>query len=362
MATEARTQGLTPELASVLELARWAPSGDNTQPWRFRLISADEIEVLYRPSAALGVFNLDHFAGYLAMGGLLESIDIAASLHGWKTEISTEGAVGDRFRVKFERAGRQPSALAPFLEARATQRRPLSPRRLSAAHKRALEASVGASYDLEWIETGAAKARLAWLLAAVDKVRLTIPEAYAVHRDTVAWGARFSEDRIPDAAIAVDPVLLRVMRWAMQSWSRVRFLNRYLWGHGLPRLEMDFLPAVFCGAHCLVVSKTPMSGVEDAVAGGRAMQRLWLTAASLGLQAQPEMAPLIFSRYTERATAFTEIAERRADMVALSEGLADFFGATNWTRAAFLLRFGHGKAAKARSLRKPLADLLISDA
>ena len=345
----------------MLERARWAPSGDNTQPWRFRLLRADEIEVLYRPSAALGVFNLDHFAGYLAMGGLLESIDIAASLHGWKTEISAQGA-GDRFRVKFEPAGRRPSPLVPFLEARATQRRPLSPRRLSEAHRQALEAGVGAAYGLKWIETAGAKARLAWLLARVDKVRLTIPEAYAVHRDTVAWGARFSDDRIPDAAIAVDPVLLHVMRWAMRSWSRVRFLNRYLWGHGLPRLEMDFLPALLCGAHCLVVSKTPMSGVEDVVAGGRAMQRLWLTAASLGLQAQPEMAPVIFSRYTGRATAFTEIAERRADMAALSEGLADFFGATNWAQAAFLLRLGHGKAAKARSLRKPLADLMTSDA
>lgn len=346
----------------MLERARWAPSGDNTQPWRFRVLRADEIEVLYRPSAALGVFNLDHFAGHLAMGGLLESIDIAASLHGWETEISLEGAAAGRFRVKFEPAGRQPSPLVPFLEARATQRRPLSPRRLSEAHKQALEACVGGAFALKWVETAGAKARLGWLLARVDKIRLTIPEAYAVHRDTVDWGARLSEDRIPDAAIAVDPLLLGVMRWAMRSWSRVRFLNRYLWGHGLPRLEMDFLPAVFCGAHCLVVSKTPMRSVEDGVAGGRAMQRLWLTAASLGLQAQPEMAPLIFSRYIGRATAFTEIAERRADMAVLSEELADFFGAANWTRAAFLLRLGHGEAPEARSLRKPLADLMTSHA
>lgn len=361
MATETGTPGLTPELASVLERARWAPSGDNTQPWRFRPLRADEIEVLYRPSDALGVFNLDHFAGYLAMGGLLESIDIAASMHGWNAVIATAGEARDRYRIRFEPGQRPSSPLLPFLDTRATQRRPLSPRRLTDAEKQALEASVGAFYTLTWVENRAARTRLGGLLAQVDKVRLTIPEAYAVHRDTVAWSARFSEDRIPDAAIAVDRLLLRLMRWAMRSWPRVRFLNRYLWGHGLPRLEMDLLPAVFCGAHCLLVGKAPPSDIRDIVAAGRAMQRLWLTAASLGLQAQPEMAPLIFSRYVARATAFTEIPERRADMAALNERLANFFGATDWTHAVFMMRFGHGKAASSRSLRKPLADLLVSD-
>lgn len=352
---------MTPELAAVLERARWAPSGDNTQPWRFRALGADEIEVLYRPSDALGVFNLDHFAGHLAMGALLESIDIAASMHGWRAVISTDHAGEGRFPIGFEAAGRAASPLLPFLQERATQRRPLSPKRLTGAQKRILEASVGAAFSVEWVEGAGAKARLGVLLARVDKVRLTIPETFAVHRDTVAWGARFSEDRIPDAAIAVDPLLLRVMRWAMQSWSRVHFLNRYLWGHGLPRVEMDLLPSLFCGAHALLVSQTPMSSVGDVIAGGRAMQRLWLTAASLGLQAQPEMAPVIFSRYAAGATAFTEVAEQRLYAAALSGRFADFFGAGNWTQATFLMRFGFGAPAQSRSLRKPLSDLWISD-
>lgn len=345
----------------MLERARWAPSGDNTQPWRFRALGADEIEVLYRPSDALGVFNLDHFAGHLAMGALLESIDIAASMHGWRAVISTDGAGEGRFPIRFDAAGRAASPLLPFLEDRATQRRPLSPKRLTDAQKRILDASVGAAFSLVWVESAGAKARLGGLLARVDKVRLTISETFAVHRDTVAWGARFSEDRIPDAAIAVDPLLLRVMRWAMQSWSRVQFLNRYLWGHGLPRVEMDLLPALFCGAHALLVSKTAMDGVEDVVAGGRAMQRLWLTAASLGLQAQPEMAPVIFSRYAASGMAFTQVAEQRRDAAVLSGRFADFFGAGNWAHAAFLMRFGFGAQARSRSLRKPLSDLWISD-
>lgn len=29
----------------ILDLARWAPSGDNTQPWRFEIVSDDSIAV-----------------------------------------------------------------------------------------------------------------------------------------------------------------------------------------------------------------------------------------------------------------------------------------------------------------------------
>jgi hypothetical protein len=229
---------------------------------------------------------------------------------------------------------------------------------LSAAEKHALETSVGKFYSLVWVEAWHAKTRLAWLLGLIDKVRLIIPEAYEVHRDTVAWDTQFSEDRIPDAAIAVDPVLIRVMRWAMKSWPRVQILNRYLWGHGLPRLEMDVVPALFCGAHCLLVANQPITNAQEGVEAGRAMQRLWLTATSLGLQGQPEMAPLIFSRYAAQNRIFTVNTKGWSQTQKLAQQFALFFGNEDWSRAAFMMRLGAGKPPQARSLRKPLADLI----
>ncbi|OZA24983.1 MAG: hypothetical protein B7X93_11070 [Hydrogenophilales bacterium 17-61-9] len=352
---------MSPELASVLKLARWAPSGDNTQPWRFRLLGENAIEVLYRPSDSLGVFNLDHFAGHLAMGALLESLDVAASAHGWEMEASHKAEPDTAsFSVRFKPANRPPSALLPFLESRVTQRRALSWSRLSAEEKRSLETSVGKFYSLIWVEDWPAKTRLAKLLGLIDKIRLTIPEAYEVHRDTIAWGTRFSEDRIPDAAIAVDPLLIRVMRWAMKSWPRVQVLNRFLWGHGLPRLEMDVIPALFCGAHCLLMANQLVTSTQEGVEAGRSMQRLWLTATSLGLQAQPEMAPVIFSRYAAQNRAFTVNTKGWSQAQQLTQRFALLFGDDRWNRTAFMMRLGAGKAPQARSLRKPLADLIES--
>ena len=54
---------------------------------------------------------------------------------------------------------------------------------------------------------------------------------------------------MPSASLGADAVLLGVMRWAMASWERVNFLNRYAGGTVMPRLVMDFLPGLFCSAH-----------------------------------------------------------------------------------------------------------------
>ncbi|MFC6668971.1 hypothetical protein [Marinobacterium aestuariivivens] len=37
------------------------------------------------------------------------------------------------------------------------------------------------------------------------KVRLTMPEAYAVHSRIIDWGQQFSDDKIPEQAVGIDP-------------------------------------------------------------------------------------------------------------------------------------------------------------
>lgn len=344
----------------MLDLARWAPSADNTQPWRFRLQGGNEIDVLYCPPSYLDIFNLDHFAGYMAIGGLIESLDIAASAHGWEMSIFPYETDMLNFRIRFNAANRRPSILIPYLRSRVTQRRALSLYRLTEGEKRVLEESVENFYSTIWIEDWLAKTRLAWLLGLGDKIRLTIPETYQVHRETVAWGVNFSENGIPDAALAVDPLLLRLMRWAMVSPSRVTMLNRYFLGHKLPRLEMDIIPALRCGAHCLLVANQPPRNFQESVAAGRFMQKFWLTAESLRLQTQPEMAPLIFSRYVAQDKRFTVAENGWSQAKLLKQKFSFFFGEEKWGRAAFMMRLGKGKRPLARSDRRSLADLIIS--
>ena len=111
--------------------------------------------------------------------------------------------------------------LLPFIKIRCTQRRAFSTKALTRQQKQQLEASVGTGFRVIWLEGYENKWRFAKLLFRNAQIRLTIEEAYEVHKRVIEWHAQFSEDKIPDQAVGLDPLTLKLMRWAMQSWERV---------------------------------------------------------------------------------------------------------------------------------------------
>ena len=350
---------------AVLELARWAPSGDNTQPWRFAIEAADHVVVYGFDTRSHCVYDLDGHSSQLAIGGLLESIRIAATVHGLRTRTIRRANVPDShptFDVYFEReAGQRPSKLAGHLERRSVQRSSMQTRALTSQEKAALEDSAGAAYQVHWLQGLANRWRAARLLWLNARLRLTLPEAYEVHRRIIEWNARFSEDRIPDQALGASALTVRLMRFALQSWPRVQFLNTWLGGTIAPRIELDLIPGLRCAAHFLISSRLPCVSLDDYVAAGAAMQRFWLTATSLGLQLQPEMTPLIFARYAAEGRRFAKAAGAQPDAEEIARRLRALFGAAAAAGGVFMGRIGEGACAKARSLRLPLDALLTRE-
>ena len=351
-------------LENILDQARWAPSGDNTQPWRFEVVDPRHVVVHGFDTRSHCVYDLDGHPSQLSLGALLESMALAASSHGLRMEARRHGGLPDTLPtidVRFvDSPGMLPDPLAAFLPQRSVQRRRLSTRRLRASEKVALAASLPSGYSVQWFEGWRMRLACARLMYDNAKLRLTMPEAHKVHRDVIEWGARFSTDRIPEQALGVDPMTARLMRWVMHSWRRVDFFNTWLAGTVAPRLQMDLLPGLYCAAHFVLLAEAPPRHIDDYVAAGRAMQRFWLTATQLGLQLQPELTPLIFARYVRERRAFS----RTDGMLELAQELAlqcqAVLGAVAFDRAVFLGRIGAGPAAQARSLRRPLQDLLVA--
>ncbi len=346
----------------ILELARWAPSGDNTQPWRFQLTDARSFAIHATDTRDWCVYDLQGRASQLAVGALLETIALAASGEGFAAQFTRRGDSPESAPVvDVELRARADLAADPLREQipkRATQRRPLSRRPLTAGAKRQLEDGLPPGYAVVWIEGPSEKRRMARLLFRNAGIRLSIPEAYRVHREVIEWGAQYSQDRIPDAAVGLDPLTLHLMRWAMKSWERVAFLNRYLGGTLMPRLQLDYLPALRCAAHFALVAERAPTTVDDYFAAGRAVQRLWLGAASAGLQFQPEMTPVIFAGYVREGIRFTQVESALREAASLRRELEDIVGEAA-SRTVFAGRLGYGRAPTARSLRLPLSRLLI---
>ncbi len=360
----ASTQEAQPATAMerVLELARWAPSGDNTQPWRFELAGKRACVVHGSDTRDWCVYDLQGRASQIAVGALLETIAVAASKDGLRAEFrrradTTETAPQIEVELVDDPAISRDS-LYDFIKQRVTQRRSFSPEPLAPSDKQRLEACLPDGFRVVWIEGDASKKRLARLLFLSARIRLTIPEAYRVHKEIIEWNARYSEDHIPDQAVGLDPVALKMMRWAMGSWERVRFLNRYLAGTWMPRIQLDYLPALKCAAHFLLAADSKPAGIDDYLQAGRALQRFWLSASAVGLQFQPEMTPLIFSGYVRDGIDFTADTRARADARILKRRLEQLVGDAAES-GVFMGRLGYGSYPDARSLRLALSKLSV---
>jgi sulfur-carrier protein adenylyltransferase/sulfurtransferase len=350
----------------VLDLARWAPSGDNEQPWRFEIIDDKHAVVHTSDTRQWCVYDLDGSSSQLAVGALLENISIAASGEGMTADFVTEpGSAPDNLRIDVRlSANAKPrvNPLLPFIRGRVTQRRPLSTKPLPAATKQALEKAVGDGYRVLWLEGRSTRWQMAKLLFHNAHIRLTTPEAYETHRKNIEWGVRFSEDRIPEYAVGVDYVTGKIMRWALQSWDRVKILNRFFTGTWLPRLQMDLLSGLRCGAHFVIVSDQALATSENFIAGGKAMQRFWLEATRQGLQFQPEMTPLIFSRYVAQSIHFTSEQSEVVLAQRLAQELDGILGSNqDASRRVYMGRLGYGPTPKSRSIRPSLQNLLVNE-
>jgi hypothetical protein len=255
------------------------------------------------------VYDLDGRPSQMSLGMLLQTLEIAASGLGLRTSITPNQSTDERrprFTVTLQAVDRMaPSPLFQAIPRRSVHRRPLSTRPLTTAERQLLGQAVGAGYRLQWFEGLGHKLAVAWLMMRNAKLRLTMREAFEVHRSIIDWGKRFSPKAVPDQALGVDAGTLKLMRWAMGDWRRLAFMNRYLAGTWAPRIMMDLLPSLRCGAHVAIVRHAPTLSVDDHVDAGKAVQRLWLQATTLGLQHQPELTPLIFSRYVREGRHFT---------------------------------------------------------
>ncbi len=350
-------------IRQILELARWAPSGDNTQPWRFEIHHDKRLIVHGFDTRDHVIYDLQGRASQLALGGLLETIEIAAQGRGLQCDIRRRTdlpANRPTFDIDLSEAPAATHPLERVIRARCTQRRPLSRRPLGDREHCSLEAATGPSYQIIWLEGGKNLRRVAHLLFHNAYIRLTTPEAYPVHRDVIEWDTQFSLDRIPAQALGANPLTTRLMRWTLQSWRRVVFMNTFAGGTVLPRLQLDVLPALYCAAHFVIVARQAPQSIDDYLQGGRAMQRFWLTATRLGLQLQPEMTPLIFASYVREGVAFTRHQQSLDKARTLSQQLQQLLGREASECAVFMGRVGFGPSPAARSIRLPLQDLLVA--
>jgi sulfur-carrier protein adenylyltransferase/sulfurtransferase len=356
------------DLEHILDRARWAPSGDNTQPWRFEPAGPASVTVHLTDRADRDLYDYRGGEPTLLSGGmLLESMRIAAGGRERGCAWRYLGRDGPRHRIAVSfppLPGTMPDPLYAALPSRSVDRRPYRLARLGEGDKAALAAALGDGLELAWHESLVERWRLARLGARATAIRLRVPEIFTLHREVLDWDREFSPTGIPAAAAGLHRASLPLMRWAMRRWPRLRLLNR-LGGALLAAVQMDYLPGL-CSAGYVTIrlprAATARPEPPDLLAAGAAIQRFWLTATRLGLALQPGFATLVFGHYGRTGAPFTAAPPTRRRARALGRAADAFFGRAS-DDLVFLARLGRPRRRHtlARSVRLPLAELMLRE-
>jgi hypothetical protein len=351
-------------LEAILNIARWAPSGDNAQPWRFCIRGDRDLDVFVQRANPNIYEYRDGEPTLLSAGGLLENIKLAAPAFGlkarWRFMGSAEGI--DRIAVHFSDSEASPtSELLREITRRSVDRRPFKMRALTWQQKEWLAGALGEGMQVDWFESLSQRRAIAALSGLATRIRLAIPETFQVHRSIVDWENSESEHGIPSQALGLDPVTLLLTRWSMASWERTRFMN-LMGAPTFASLQMDALPGLFCASYFVIrlkrYSSEPNKAFMETLEAGQSIQRFWLTASQLGLAMQPCVAVLAFWVYAATGRNFTASTMARKTAVRLSQEAEAVLGRNE--EVVFLGRIGwpRGQVAS-RSTRLPLKQLLV---
>lgn len=312
------------DLVKILERARWAPSGDNCQPWTFEVLPDNGIRIHAIHDRENVYEYKDGRPTWYAVGALIENIRLAAAPLGKACQITRiQDFVDGRGSVDltFETRDVAYDPLEKQIERRTVTRSAYTAKDIDAACVQALEESVGDHFVVRWHAGFAGKMKMVRLNMMATRIRLSIREAFDVHVKIIDWDHDFSVAAIPAKALGMSPMTLMMTRMVMKSWQRMSFFAKYLGGTLTPRLELDLVPGLLCARHFTIHFRERKQDqtIAECLEAGGAIQRFWLAVTAQGLALQPSLAPLIFANYAEEEKPFT----KNKKMEAAAEDLLD---------------------------------------
>jgi hypothetical protein len=341
----------------LLNTAVRAPSGDNTQPWRFEVDeTAGRVVFLVDERRDPSPMNSGQRMARIAVGAALENLLRTAAHNGWATHLE-EAAPPAVAAVRVDAiAGGSPGA-EDVLRARVTNRRVYDGRPVLddvLARVRSQTAPPEGT-TTHWVLGPERLAPLADLIGRADATMFGEPSMRHAFLAKVRFDlppATEAEEGLPLASLELsggDLVGLKMMRW-MPNWLL------HLAG-GMRTFAKATRRLVGSAAGLCMVSAPDRRPATD-VTVGRAMQRAWLGLTAEGLAVQPMMSLPVLENALDQGTPELIASLGRDKVMGLLAELQKLAPELGGARLAYLLRFGYAPTVSGRTGRLPLAAVV----
>jgi molybdopterin/thiamine biosynthesis adenylyltransferase len=358
---------LAPDMARrLVSEAIQAPSGGNCQPWKW-LTDGDQLYMFHDRPRSFTPFDPDCMGGLVGLGAAAENLILSAHAAGLQV-------VSDLFPSKEVPAlvarfwfTRDPHALAErswrdelhsMIGVRRTNRK-LCPRRpLKPGDLEALTTAVRSIPDAEvrWLLRDEELDECGRLLGMGDRLLFLTESLNRFLMSEIRWThqeAIDTRDGIGLESLELSPAD-RAGFQLCRNWATLELVSRVGGGHGLEKASCKAL----AGASAVGLITMPHRNAVAYFWGGRAVERLWLTAAQRQLALHPMTAlAYMLSRHrtgsssgldTETQKMLHELCPRYGRLFSVSEGEAD----------VFLFRLSYAEDTTQQSLRRHLDDVL----
>jgi nitroreductase len=339
----------------ILETAVQAPSGDNSQPWRF-VVKNNTFSVYNKPEKDNPVFNFKQSGSYIAIGCLLENIDIISREFGYTVAFDYFPVELDEphlvARVRFEKAdaGVSRDPLSSCIKERATNRKLYREGVLLEEELNTLRSANTFSNVMFRLVTDAATRRtLGKALSVTERVVLENRDLHTYFFRDVRWTEK---EELEEKS----GLYLKTLEFAPPQVAVFRLLSKWPIAR---MLSLVSFPSFIASENAKLYGSGSALGAlvinddspKSFLFAGRAMQRVWLRVTSMGLSLQP-VTGVVFLAQRVRANEPASLSKKHLELV--RKAYAELAGSFKVTHGllAMVFRIGDGGTPTARSSRK----------
>jgi hypothetical protein len=345
------------EAEYIVSHACLAPSGGNSQLWHFT-IRQGRIDCSILSTDLWTTLGFEGRSLYVAMGAAIENMAIAARAIGLQAQFkpAQKNDPAVVCRVTFERV---PPLQSPYLAA--------IPKRITNGHhadlgkhladaklEKLVNVASQCGAKLQFVQDDTQKKKIARVIGAVDRVRILHPDLHRDLTSAVRWAREHAHTT--GSGIGIDTLELdttdRLGAYLTTTWPAMQVLLDRGLGDDLEK------PARECKSHAYGLLTMPGEGLATYLAGGRAMQQVWLESTLQDVAFCPTSSSLyLFARLEQGGDEIYSQAGKDALRTARREFL-EVFPQMEPACEILLFRLSEAPAPTAHSLRRPLSQML----
>lgn len=276
----------------IVTMGTWAPSADNCQPWMFSW-DGHTLSLIKDPERSGFFYDVNQESTYITFGALIENISIAASHFGLQAEINLfpKGYNSDVITdLRFELKNVEEDFLFPYILSRCVNRAYYDRKQIGSEIIKTLKKTVSQTSEAEliWIDNEKDKKIFQKIVFDADRVLFEEPK---LHKCLFRWinlNNNQKKDGMDLDVLGMN-FIQRLIFPLMADWKRMQLMNKF----GASRMaginSVKLLKSSSAYGLIAIKNRSP----ESYINGGRALERFWVKANSLGLSLQP-MAGFVF--------------------------------------------------------------------